>query len=188
MILIATIPVSIAGWGVRESAMILAFSYAGLAESDGLIVSILFGVANLGSRRHRRHCLGCQRLSMAFGQDNRSRDAARTILRPDRFAVSVGRAAASRQEVGVGDGQTVVQPDLRRPAEPFDFRNVEKLLRRTVRSRGVERDLAVIADDLRDLGREVGDGDVLAGPDIEKGQIGVVLHQKHAGIGEIVGA
>jgi uncharacterized protein (TIRG00374 family) len=47
VILIATIPVSIAGWGVRETAMILAFSYAGLAESDGLIVSILFGVVNL---------------------------------------------------------------------------------------------------------------------------------------------
>jgi len=48
VILIATIPISIAGWGVRESAMILAFSYAGLAESDGLIVSILYGVVSLG--------------------------------------------------------------------------------------------------------------------------------------------
>jgi uncharacterized membrane protein YbhN (UPF0104 family) len=48
VILIATVPVSIAGWGVRESAMVLAFSYAGLAESDGLIVSILFGAATLG--------------------------------------------------------------------------------------------------------------------------------------------
>jgi uncharacterized protein (TIRG00374 family) len=47
VILIATIPISIAGWGVRESAMVLAFSYAGLAESDGLIVSILFGAATL---------------------------------------------------------------------------------------------------------------------------------------------
>lgn len=35
VILVATIPISIAGWGVRESAMILAFSYAGLAETDG---------------------------------------------------------------------------------------------------------------------------------------------------------
>lgn len=48
VILIATIPVSIAGWGVRESAMILAFSYSGLAESDGLIVSILYGAVSLG--------------------------------------------------------------------------------------------------------------------------------------------
>jgi uncharacterized membrane protein YbhN (UPF0104 family) len=47
VLLIATIPVSIAGWGVRESAMVLAFSYAGLAESDGLIVSIIFGATTL---------------------------------------------------------------------------------------------------------------------------------------------
>ncbi len=47
VILIATIPVSIAGWGVRESAMVLAFSYAGLAEGDGLIVAILMGITTL---------------------------------------------------------------------------------------------------------------------------------------------
>jgi uncharacterized membrane protein YbhN (UPF0104 family) len=47
VMLVATIPVSIAGWGVRESAMVLAFSYAGLADSDGLIISILFGLVNL---------------------------------------------------------------------------------------------------------------------------------------------
>ena len=45
--LVATIPISIAGWGVRESAMVLAFSYAGLMESDGLIVSILYGFTTL---------------------------------------------------------------------------------------------------------------------------------------------
>ena len=43
VILIATVPVSIAGWGVRESSMIVAFAYAGLAQSDGLTLSILFG-------------------------------------------------------------------------------------------------------------------------------------------------
>jgi glycosyltransferase 2 family protein len=43
VMLIATIPISIAGWGVRESALVLAFSYAGLPESDGLIVSVLLG-------------------------------------------------------------------------------------------------------------------------------------------------
>jgi uncharacterized membrane protein YbhN (UPF0104 family) len=47
VLLVSTVPLSIAGWGVRESAMMLAFSYAGLAESDGLIVSILYGVATL---------------------------------------------------------------------------------------------------------------------------------------------
>jgi len=47
VILIATIPISIAGWGVRESAMVLAFSYAGLAETDGLIVSVIYGLTTL---------------------------------------------------------------------------------------------------------------------------------------------
>ena len=43
VMLVATIPISIAGWGVRESALVLAFSYAGLPESDGLIISVLLG-------------------------------------------------------------------------------------------------------------------------------------------------
>lgn len=47
VILVATIPISIAGWGVRESAMVMAFSYAGLAESDGLIVSLIYGAGTL---------------------------------------------------------------------------------------------------------------------------------------------
>ncbi len=47
VLLIATLPISIAGWGIRESAMVLAFAYAGLPRGDGLMVSILFGLANL---------------------------------------------------------------------------------------------------------------------------------------------
>ena len=43
VMLIATVPISIAGWGVRESALVIAFSYAGLPENDGLIVSVLLG-------------------------------------------------------------------------------------------------------------------------------------------------
>jgi uncharacterized membrane protein YbhN (UPF0104 family) len=46
VILIAAVPISIAGWGVRESAMIAAFSYAGLPQGDGVLVSILFGASN----------------------------------------------------------------------------------------------------------------------------------------------
>jgi len=45
VLLISTIPLSIAGWGTRESAMVLAFGYAGLLESNGLVVSMLFGIA-----------------------------------------------------------------------------------------------------------------------------------------------
>ena len=46
VILISSVPVSIAGWGVRESSTIMAFAYAGLSQSDGLIVSMLFGAAS----------------------------------------------------------------------------------------------------------------------------------------------
>jgi uncharacterized membrane protein YbhN (UPF0104 family) len=46
VMLIATIPISIAGWGLREGAMIVAFSYAGLSQDDGLAVSILFGATS----------------------------------------------------------------------------------------------------------------------------------------------
>jgi len=42
----ASLPISFAGWGVRESAMLAAFSYAGLPNSDGLLVSILFGAGS----------------------------------------------------------------------------------------------------------------------------------------------
>jgi len=46
VLLVSTIPISIAGWGVRESSMIVAFAFAGLAQSDGLALSILFGAAS----------------------------------------------------------------------------------------------------------------------------------------------
>jgi len=46
VLLVATVPISIAGWGVRESSMVVAFAYAGLAQSDGLMLSILFGATS----------------------------------------------------------------------------------------------------------------------------------------------
>jgi uncharacterized membrane protein YbhN (UPF0104 family) len=42
--LITMLPVSIAGWGLREATMMVAFGYAGLAQSDGTMVSLLTGV------------------------------------------------------------------------------------------------------------------------------------------------
>ncbi len=45
IMLIATIPISIAGWGVREKSLVLAFAYAGLPETDGFLVSVLLGVS-----------------------------------------------------------------------------------------------------------------------------------------------
>lgn len=43
IMLITMLPISIAGWGVREASMTVAFGYAGLAPADGTVVSLLFG-------------------------------------------------------------------------------------------------------------------------------------------------
>ena len=44
VILVTTLPISIAGWGVRESAMIVAFGLIGVPEASALVLSILFGL------------------------------------------------------------------------------------------------------------------------------------------------
>jgi len=46
VLLIATLPVSVAGWGVRESSFMFAFAHAGLAQTDGLVISMLFGATS----------------------------------------------------------------------------------------------------------------------------------------------
>jgi uncharacterized membrane protein YbhN (UPF0104 family) len=43
VMLITMLPISIAGWGVREATMGLAFGYAGLMTTEGVNVSLLFG-------------------------------------------------------------------------------------------------------------------------------------------------
>lgn len=44
MNLVILLPISIAGWGVREQTMQVAFSSAGLSAADGVTISLLFGV------------------------------------------------------------------------------------------------------------------------------------------------
>jgi uncharacterized membrane protein YbhN (UPF0104 family) len=44
--LITMLPVSIAGWGLREATMMLAFGYSGLNPADGTMVSLLTGVTS----------------------------------------------------------------------------------------------------------------------------------------------
>jgi hypothetical protein len=46
IMLITMLPISIAGWGVREATMGLAFGYAGLMMSEGVNVSLLFGAVS----------------------------------------------------------------------------------------------------------------------------------------------
>jgi uncharacterized membrane protein YbhN (UPF0104 family) len=49
VILVAAVPVSVAGWGLREGAMVAAFGYAGLVPDDGLMVSLLVGAGYLAT-------------------------------------------------------------------------------------------------------------------------------------------
>jgi uncharacterized membrane protein YbhN (UPF0104 family) len=46
VMLITMMPISIAGWGLREATMSLAFGFAGLAASEGVNVSLLFGAVS----------------------------------------------------------------------------------------------------------------------------------------------
>jgi len=42
--LVATIPVSIAGWGMREGAMVAALGVLGVSTSGAVTLSVLFGL------------------------------------------------------------------------------------------------------------------------------------------------
>src|ERR1700686_3659938 len=46
VMLIPMLPISIAGWGVREATMGLAFGYAGLMANEGVNMSLLFGAVS----------------------------------------------------------------------------------------------------------------------------------------------
>jgi hypothetical protein len=46
VMLIIMMPISIAGWGLREATMGLAFGFAGMAASEGVNVSLLFGAVS----------------------------------------------------------------------------------------------------------------------------------------------
>jgi uncharacterized membrane protein YbhN (UPF0104 family) len=47
VLLVCMLPLSIAGWGLREASMAAAFVSAGLSQGDGLIVSLIFGLTQL---------------------------------------------------------------------------------------------------------------------------------------------
>lgn len=49
VILIMTLPISIAGLGLRETAMVTAFGYIGVESHSALVLSLLFGLVNIAS-------------------------------------------------------------------------------------------------------------------------------------------
>jgi len=49
VMLLAMLPISVAGWGIREGAMIFAMSYIGVPRSEAFAVSILVGILGLAA-------------------------------------------------------------------------------------------------------------------------------------------
>ena len=47
IMLISMLPFSLAGWGLRESAMIVGLGFVGIADVDALAISVAFGVAQI---------------------------------------------------------------------------------------------------------------------------------------------
>lgn len=47
VVLITMLPISIAGWGLREGAMVVGFGLVGVAPSDALSISICLGLASV---------------------------------------------------------------------------------------------------------------------------------------------
>tara|TARA_Y100001968_G_scaffold240884_1_gene224435 strand:- start:856 stop:1809 length:954 start_codon:yes stop_codon:yes gene_type:complete len=47
VLLLSSIPISFAGWGVREGSMVTAFSFAGVDSNSALTVSIFFGLISI---------------------------------------------------------------------------------------------------------------------------------------------
>jgi uncharacterized membrane protein YbhN (UPF0104 family) len=45
VLLVSVIPVSVAGWGLREGAMVLALGFVGIEPAAAVAVSVLFGIA-----------------------------------------------------------------------------------------------------------------------------------------------
>lgn len=45
VLLVSMIPITVAGWGVREGAMIAALAFAGIASTESLALSVLYGLA-----------------------------------------------------------------------------------------------------------------------------------------------
>lgn len=47
IVLVTTLPISIAGWGVRESATVIGFGFVGVAPADALALSVVFGLVQI---------------------------------------------------------------------------------------------------------------------------------------------
>ncbi|HEX6978349.1 MAG TPA: lysylphosphatidylglycerol synthase transmembrane domain-containing protein [Alphaproteobacteria bacterium] len=49
VVLLTTLPISIAGWGVREGAMVVGFGFLGVAAPEALAMSVVFGLVQIAA-------------------------------------------------------------------------------------------------------------------------------------------
>lgn len=47
VLFVASLPISLAGWGLRESAMVIALGQVGVDAVDAMAISIIFGLSFL---------------------------------------------------------------------------------------------------------------------------------------------
>jgi glycosyltransferase 2 family protein len=48
ILFVSMLPISLAGWGVREGAMVVGFSLIGISQDDALAISIIYGAMAIG--------------------------------------------------------------------------------------------------------------------------------------------
>jgi len=48
VLLVTALPISIAGWGVREGSMVVGLGLLGVPESDAALVSVVIGLIGVG--------------------------------------------------------------------------------------------------------------------------------------------
>src|SRR5262249_56980064 len=85
-------------------------------------------------------------------------------------------ATASRNKILVGHSKAVAQRNPGRPPELLQLGNIQKLLRRSIRTRGVVIDFAVIANRPGNQMCELPNRHVGAGPDVEKPSVRIMFH------------
>jgi hypothetical protein len=47
ILVVSMIPISFAGWGIREGAMVVGLGFVGVASADALAISVAFGLAQI---------------------------------------------------------------------------------------------------------------------------------------------
>src|SRR5579871_1924613 len=96
------------------------------------------------------------------------------------------RRRGAREVVLIGRCNTGAQVGVRAPAELGEGRDVEELLRGSVRTTGIEAEGSREADDLTDQLRQLANGEIAAHPDIDVGLGGIVREEEDEGVGKVV--